>query len=118
MSAPVKYFHGSRRGLVKGNFILPPSITKAKSTASFGNHLCDQNQVYVTTDFNAACLYAAGVNGDVYEVEPIGELRHDPDCNVPGLSYSCDRARVLVRFRINERDRAAILRVLTDKVAA
>lgn len=112
-----KYYHGGRRGLVKGNFILPPSITQARSTARYGNHMVDVNQVYVTTDFQSACLYAAGVGGDVYEVAPVGDLRDDPDCNVPGLSYSCDKARVLVRFRLNERDKRYFLDLL-QKVAA
>lgn len=105
----MKLYHGGRRGLAKGNFILPPSITKAKSTARYGNHLCDVNQVYVTTSFEAASVYAVGVGGDVYQVEPVGELKDDPDCNKPGLSYSCDKARVLVRFKINERDRKHII---------
>ena len=108
----MRYFHGGRANLQKGNFILPPVITQAKSMASFGNKDCDRAKVYVTTSFEAAAMYAAGVLGDVYEVEPVGELGHDPDCLVDGLSYSCNKARILKCFRLKNNERQAILREL------
>ncbi|HEY4529340.1 MAG TPA: hypothetical protein VIG97_03275 [Luteimonas sp.] len=52
--------------------------------------------MYLTTDRNAALLYAAAQRrGVIYEVEPIGTLEPDPDCDTPGLSWQCERARVL-----------------------
>lgn len=99
------YYHGGRGGLQKGNFILPPTITNAKSTAEFGNHMCDRSKVYVTVEFTAAAMYAAAVNGDVYEVEPVGALAEDPDCIEPGFSFACERARILKRHRLTDADK-------------
>ncbi|WP_434029045.1 NAD(+)--rifampin ADP-ribosyltransferase [[Pseudomonas] boreopolis] len=91
------YYHGGARGRARGAFLLPPSTTGAPSLSQYGAagvHRTDR--VYITTSFEAALLYAAANRkGLVYEVEPLGELEHDPDCTVPGLSFQCERARVL-----------------------
>lgn len=108
-----RYYHGGRGGMAKGQFVLPPSITRARSLAKYGNHLTDMTQVYVTTNPVAALLYAVGVrNGDVYEVSPVGDLSVDPDCDFPGLSFSCQRARIVKVLRFTKAERENALRAL------
>jgi hypothetical protein len=70
--------------------------------------------VYVTTHPVAASMFAAmaPIKGDVavYEVEPIGELAHDPDCSDPGLSFECESARVIGIVRtMGEAERMATM---------
>lgn len=97
------YYHGGPRGL---RAILPPSKTGARSTGDYtgARHIHDQNAVYVTTDYGAAVLYACGhTKGCVYQVQP-HNLRFDPDCTEPGLSFECDRADVIARFRLKGKE--------------
>lgn len=111
-----KYFHGGRQGMKKGQYILPPAITGVPSSAVYGNHLCDKNQVYVTTEYAAAAMYAAVLHkGEVYEVQPVGEMVEDPDCDQPWLSYSCRKARILKRHRLTKAERAVVLAVLEQE---
>ena len=98
----------------KGQMILPPYITGAKSTADYGNSVCDRSKVYITTKYEAALMYAAGVRGDVYEVNPIGPIEDDPDCNEHGLSFSCDSAKIIKRLRLSDAQRAVILTALLN----
>ncbi|KSV95424.1 hypothetical protein [Sinorhizobium sp. GL28] len=104
MTGAVRYFHGGYGGLSVGQFVLPPAMTGAPSTAQFGAHgVCDTSKVYVCTDLHAALFFAGGHpsgNGKVYEVAPAGELTADPDALIDGLSYSCDKARVLRVIRV------------------
>lgn len=91
------YYHGGPRGFQRGAMLLPPSITKVRSTTDLvgANDVHRNDRVYVTTDINAALLYAAAFNrGVIYEVEPVGELEPDPDCSLEGLSFQCERARI------------------------
>ena len=99
--------------MAKGQFVFPPALTGAPSTANYGNHMCDRNAVYITTDPYAALLYAVGIpDGEVYEVTPVGELAGDPDCVSARLSFSCARARILRRMRFCKADRTMALDVL------
>jgi len=90
------YYHGGPRGFQRGAMLLPPSITRSKSTTEImGKCVHRVDRVYVTTDINAALLYAAAFNrGVIYEVEPVGQIEEDPDCSMPGLSFQCERARI------------------------
>lgn len=90
------YYHGGPEGRQRGAFLLPPAVTKADTLANHGAEgVCRRDRVYLTTNYAAALLYAAGhKRGVVYEVEPIGDMTLDPDCNQPGLSFECERARV------------------------
>ena len=107
------YWHGGRGGMKKGQFILPPAITGAFSTAECGNHVIDTHKVYVTTDFMIAAMFAAGVpKGDVYQVVPQGTLEEDPDCNEEGMSFSCDRACIVRRHRLSGQQRLALVEAL------
>ena len=105
------YYHGGPRGLSR---ILPPAATGAKSCSAYvpARLIHNENAVYVTTDFNAAEMYAAGHrNGCVYQVSPTN-LRPDPDCSKPGLSFECDSAEIIARHRISGKRLHKIRRVL------
>ena len=103
MSAATIYWHGGQAGLAVGAYILPPSETGATNTLYETAQRCGlprvarRDRVYVVTDFGGALLYAAvhPSRGHVYEVEPVGRLTPDPDCDMPGLSWECDRARIV-----------------------
>lgn len=92
-----KLYHGGLPGRQRGSFLLPPVITGSASLSEFGaDGVHRRDRVYITTEMNAALLYAASVkNGVIYEVEPIGDVEPDPDCTMNGLSFQCDKARVL-----------------------
>ncbi|AAL49635.1 unknown [Sinorhizobium phage PBC5] len=104
MTGTARYYHGGFGGLSLGQFVLPPKTTRAPSTARFGAAgVCDPSKVYICTELHAAlffaCMHPSG-RGKVYEVEPIGELIADPDTEIPGLSFECDKARVLRVIRV------------------
>lgn len=90
------YWHGGQPGRKRGEFLLPPNITKSPSLSEYGAarvHRIDR--VYVTTRIEVALFFAAGIpNGIIYECEPIGDVEPDPDCSEPGLSWQCQKARV------------------------
>lgn len=102
----IRYFHGGPIGRQRGAYLLPPCLTKAPSLATYGaGGVCRTDRVYVTTDARAALMYAAGVpKGVIYEVEPVGDLEADPDCSQPGLSFQCERAKVLKVIKPSRRD--------------
>lgn len=92
----MNFYHGGPRGFQRGAFLLPPSVTGAKSTTWWlGACVHRVDRVYITTDINGALLFAAGFpRGVIYEVDPVGVLEADPDCDKPGLSYQCEKARI------------------------
>mgnify|MGYP001560151553 CR=1 FL=1 len=96
------YFHGGQRGLRVGDFILPPAETKKLCTSDIiANRVHCRDRVYVTPDFNGAALYAAVQPVPmVYEVIPDGNLEPDPDCDLPGLSFSCLRAKIVAVHKL------------------
>lgn len=97
MSLPITYWHGGPAGIPRGAFLLPPVVTRARSCSDHGAAgVHRRDRVYVTTDRAAALLYAAGHRrGVLYLVEPLGTLEPDPDCTALGLSWQCEKARVL-----------------------
>lgn len=114
------YWHGGRPGLKRGNMLLPPTVTKALSLSECGAAgIHRRDRVYVTTSQAAALLYAAGVkNGVIYECEPLGAIEDDPDCTMPGLSYQCERARVIGVIKPKKSDIEAARYVLFSESAA
>lgn len=70
----------------------------------YGSEITREDRIYVTTDFNAAVLYAScsSKKPTVYEVEPIGDVLPDPDCKEPGLSFQCESAKVLSSVRVDK----------------
>jgi len=108
------YYHGGPPGLCR---ILPPSTTGAKGLGDFGNPMCRRDRVYVTTDYDAALLFAAGsaaLCAVVYEVTPIGGLAPDPDCYTPGMSWECQEAAVVRVHRPKKKRLARALAVLLE----
>jgi hypothetical protein len=113
MTGP-RYWHGGPEGRGVGEFLLPPAETGARYTT--GALACDagavyrRDRVYVTTDRNAARIFAASwPRGVVYEVEPVGDLEPDPDCSEPGLSFACARARVLRVYFLSRKERERVV---------
>lgn len=102
MTAPL--YHGGYGGLSVGQLVLPPRKTGAPSTAGFGAAaVCDRDAVYVTTDFEAAMMFACAHpsgRGKLYEVEAIGDLVEDVDAKGRGYSFKCPSARVKRVFKI------------------
>lgn len=98
------FYHGGYGGLSMGQLVLPPSKTGAASTASFGaGQVCNRLAVYVTTDFEAAMMFACAHpsgRGKVYQVEPVGGLSDDCDAVKSGYSFECKAARVTRVFKI------------------
>lgn len=113
------YYHGGPRGIQRGAFLLPPSITKARNLSQYGAagvHRTDR--VYVTTARAAALLYAAGIPGGViYLCDPVGLIEPDPDCTQPGLSWQCEKARVLRVIKPSAAEIAVAREALLEKIA-
>lgn len=105
------YFHGGPAGLT-GGLVLPPSETGVEPC----NRVSRRDRVYVVTQEEDALLYAVlhpSGSGKVYLVEPIGALAPDPDCKVEGLSFECERARVVSVWRVpSSGDRRRLLKSL------
>lgn len=95
------YWHGGRPGLKPGSYLLPPSITKAPCCSDYGAAAVHRrDRVYVTTQQAAALVFAAGhPDGVIYECEPVGAIVPDPDCSDPGLSFECEKARIVRCFK-------------------
>jgi hypothetical protein len=110
------YWHGGFGGLRVGDLVRPPALTGAPTLADYGAAaVCRRDRVYVTTEKEAAAIYAAmhpSGRGKVYEVEPLGELVADPDCDEAGLSYEVEEARVVRVFTLARADREQIVRAM------
>ena len=107
------YYHGGVPGMFPGRVLLPPSMTsfqREHAARVRSGSVGRADRVYITTSLESAAMYAAlyprRSGGSVYRVEPIGLLEDDPDCDEPGLSFACARARIIERVRI---PRAAIV---------
>ena len=117
------YWHGGPRGLRRGDYILPPSKTGTRNTlASYGtvaSGLARLDRVYVTNERIAAVMYASGLPGlgCVYEVEPVGDLTPDPDCNKPGLSWECERALIVGVYPVSKKTVRKVITALARGAA-
>lgn len=112
-----RYFHGGFPGLKPGNFILPPTLTKAPSCSQFGAtgvHRTDR--VYLCTHQIGALIYAVLYptgKGVVYECEPVGEVEPDPDWTGPaGVSVQVEKARVVRVYAVKDKVRASAMQHL------
>jgi hypothetical protein len=113
----MSYFHVGFPGLNPGDWVSPSATTGVPSTADYGAaKVCRRDRVYITADMAAAILFAAGHQsgkGVIYEVDPFGEIiEHDPDCDLPGLSFQCEKARVLRVIHLSNKTRKRALRAL------
>lgn len=110
-------YHGGARRLDRKKLILPPSVTGARSTASYGGGgVCRTDRVYVITELDQARVFALMVGrGDVYQVQPVGEMVPDPDYSGPGESWECELARIVrvVERNVTEVDGLGVEDVLT-----
>src|SRR3954470_17927761 len=97
-----KYFHGGKRGLHVGDYILPPAETGESGMGGFNNANCRKDRVYVTPSIDAARFFGSGSWGKevLYEVVPEGELETDPDDQQPGGSFACPKARIIAIHKI------------------
>jgi len=104
MSAP-RYFHGGVPGLEIGDWIVPApphllddcpicqAVKRGESTP-FEQPNLSPDRVHVTTDLEYARFYASKyVRGDLYVVEPEGDLRPSTEDRFP--SWKVPRARVI-----------------------
>ncbi|MEP6893393.1 MAG: hypothetical protein ABI927_06390 [Gaiellaceae bacterium] len=97
------WFHGGVRGLEPGALLLPPVVTGAPSMADYlpagpDASLIRRDRVYIARRVEDALVYA-GLQlggGDLYEVEPVGELEPDGDYKGnDGYSVQTVAARVV-----------------------
>lgn len=105
-----QWFHGSPHELKPGDEVLPPKVTGKPLNRGDSN----PEHVYVTPHAFVAAQYtwafdehgklAAGQesgtpHGHVYEVEPRGQLRNDPNAprHMPGLSKYTKKGAVVKR---------------------
>jgi hypothetical protein len=102
MNAPGPFYHGGVRRLHRGGVLLPPCRTGAPSSSEYGAaHVHRRDRVYLTPVLEHARFFALLAPprgcGDVYEVEPLGELEPDPDYQGPpeGASVAVPMARVV-----------------------
>ncbi len=91
-----RYFHGGKRGLQVGSYILPRAETKVVAMAGTNNPNYRDDRIYVTPSIDAARFYGSGSlgKGVVYEVVPEGDLETDAD-DTKGLSFACPKARII-----------------------
>jgi hypothetical protein len=119
MSEQTVYFHGGPHGLKEGDFILPPSLTGATSCSDLRlkikNNPHRKDRVYVCSEMDAAFMFGAQApwrDVAIYAVIPWSELEADPDCSEPGMSYQCERAKIIRVARISRKQRKQILSAL------
>jgi hypothetical protein len=103
MSSSARLYHGGVSGLVPGQKLLPPARTGARSCSDYDGRHCRPDHVYLTADPTEAAVYAAlassGGDGDVYEVEPVGELEPDPPGDAAASAYAARAAIVVAIVR-------------------
>lgn len=117
-SGETVYWHGGAPGLRVGSHVLPPVVTKAASLGDYyARGIARRDRVYVTTSYDAACMYAAmhpSDAGKVYKVQPQGEIEPDPDCTQDCLSFACHHATVLAVHRLRGKLRMQIRKAMVS----
>lgn len=118
------YYHGGIGGKLKGEMILPPSITRVKCGLDFiseeeGNP-ARRDKVYITTSYECAMMYAATKGGKhrpgLYEVTPIGLVELDPDyTGDDNISFRCDSAQITKKLVMSREDLIAIRDIILDE---
>lgn len=117
-----RWFHGSRATIAPGQLLVPsasrgaihglaervraqiaPEFAETVLRGILESHRADR--VYISPRLESARRYASP-GGTLYEVEPIGELRVDPQ-EALGCGFSCESARVLA---VIESDVPALIR--------
>lgn len=103
-NAQVRYWHGGWPGLEVGTLLKPPAeLGIVMPTHLMPDDPTDPSWLHITTDRALAKAYAAHwrheqagpmVSGDLYLVQPLGDLHPDPDYPT-GVSLRCLGAEVL-----------------------
>ena len=102
-----RYWHGGVRGLNPGDLLLPPTEHKGPTLMQYAplcregspgakDALASGQHVFVTTNKSTARVFAQVYpppGGALYVVEPVGDVKPDPDC--PDESFLCERARIV-----------------------
>lgn len=94
------YYHGGNRGLQVGDYILPQSETGAECAP---HALHRKDRTYVTPSIDAASFFGSKPWHKapvIYVVKPDGDIEPDPDCNVTGGSFACQKAKVVAIKKI------------------
>jgi hypothetical protein len=114
----ITYYHGGDRGLHVGDYILPQSETGAEYAP---HELHQKDRAYITPSIDAAYYYGSKPwhkNPVVYVVKPEGDIEPDPDCKVPGGSFSCQKAKIIamkkVPGKVIKKNRKAIVRLMHE----
>lgn len=123
MAEPI-YFHGGVPGLSRGDLIVPGSPHFVEGCKVCDAHKAGQShaiepatkhgdRIYVTTDREYARFYASKYpRGDLYTVEPAGELVASTEDRFP--TWHVESARVLgvydVYVQLSRKQRGALLR--------
>jgi hypothetical protein len=95
-----RYFHGGNRKLLVGDYLRPPAETGVWGM-SYLNPLCRRDRVYLTRSIDDAQFFAsAALDPVVYESVPEGQIEPDPDCTRPGISISCQKARIIALIKV------------------
>src|SRR6266849_10338620 len=95
------YFHGGNGGLEVGGYILPPSITGAPQNGNVPTHVRRNDRIFMVRNFIDAAPWAAHhPKPVVYEVEPEGSVEDDPDVDAPGISFQCQKAKIVAIHQI------------------
>jgi len=111
VAEPIVYYHGGKAGLHVGDLVLPPASTGAITyldryydkairesptlradieALRQRSHQNEDHLVYVTKDLAVAASFAGPI-GDVYQVEPLGNLTDF----TRWFQATCDRARIV-----------------------
>src|SRR5665213_1312644 len=94
--AAFRYLHGGKAGLKVGAYLLPPSVTGVAQNGVVPDCVRRKDRVYITTDPNTAIVWATACGAsNFYEVEPKGELTDDPDHKGSGISFECEKAKIV-----------------------
>jgi hypothetical protein len=94
--AAVRYLHGGKADLKVGACLPPPSVTGVAQNGVVPDDVRRKDRVYITTDRNTAIVWATACGAShFYEVEPKGELTDDPDHKGKGVSFECEKAKIV-----------------------
>jgi hypothetical protein len=106
----VRWWHGGAPGLQPGDLILPAIETETLAASDklmpAGKFAYSPSWVYVADKIDMAIIFAGRYRhgmGDVYEVEPVGEMERDPDSPHDCTSLMCQQARIIRRIPVDAR---------------
>ncbi len=101
--AALKLYHGGVPGLVPGQMLQPPALTGVPSCSDHVSTHCRSDRVYLTNDPEEAAVYAAlaprGGRGDVFGVQPCGDLEPEAPGETGAGSYAVPAATVAAVVR-------------------